>query len=171
MYKIQKGILPSILRIVGAVLILYSMLIFFKVMVWPIWQGNQSSIFEQMIIFSTTSIPFFVFGFLLISVFPEVRLSQEGLRYRVLLFYGMVRWNEFYNLVEMKNGVILLSVNRKGLFFFNGLLVQRFIGYILRHEYPVILLAPGLEQRERMLEEIMANSPAKNLRKANDPYS
>ncbi|SRR6266508_1955651 len=173
MYKIQKGILPVTLLIVGMITILYSMIVLFLFSAKLIFLGKFElpSDFEQQISFYLPAIPLLVLGLYLTTVFPWIRLSQEGLRYRGLFFNGTVRWAEFNNIVELKNGIILLSISRKGFFPFRGLIFQRFTGILLRYEYPAILLAPGLEQREQVLAEIMAKSPVKEVRKVRDPYS
>jgi hypothetical protein len=173
MYKIQKGFLPLALLIIGMITIMYSLIVIFALLAKPIIFGKLElpSDFEQRVLFYLVAFPLLTFGLYLISIFPWIRLSKVGLKYRGLLFNGTVKWAEIDNLVELKGRIILLSIAPKRFFLLKGLLFQRFTGMLLGYEHPVILLSPGLQQREQILKEIMANSPAKEIRKTSDPYS
>jgi hypothetical protein len=172
-YKIQRGVLPYALLFIGMITIMYSGTVLFLLLAKPIILRTLElpNDFKQRILFYLSAIPLFVFGFYLTSIFPRIKLTRGGLKYRSILFYGQLRWNEIDNLFEMKNGTILISINPKRFFLFKGLLFQRLTGVFLGHKYPVLLLAPGLEQRDQIVEEIMTNSLVKKVRIFGDPNS
>lgn len=171
MFKTQKGAFPISSKIIGLSAILFSMFITSRFVLELFRQTEKHSLLIALFFLSSIVAPFFIFGFLFLSIFPDVRLSSDGIRYRVWLAYGVVKWNEIENLVELNNGVIVISIQRKGFSVFRRLFFQRIVGYFIRHEYPVILLSRGLEQRESLLIEIMANCSVKQIRKMSDPYT
>jgi hypothetical protein len=173
MYKIQKGFLPITLLIIGMTTVIYSLIVIFILLAKPVIFGifQLPSDFEQRVLFYIISFPLFIFGLYLTSIFPWIRLSQAGIKYRGLFINRTVRWAEIDNLVEVKGGIILLAINPKGSLLLKGLLFQRFTGILLGCNCPVVLMAPGLEQREQIINEVIANSSIKEIRKTNDPYS
>jgi len=156
-YKIQKGILPLTLLIVGMLTIMYSMVplfiffapsIFLNKLVFP-------ADFNQKMLFYLTAPPLGILGFYLTSIFPWIKVGRQGIKIRGVYINHLVKWSEISNLVEIKNGTILVLVNRKSSPLFNGLLFQRFTGMVLGYKHPAILLSPGLEQRDEVLKEVM----------------
>ena len=128
--------------------------------------------FKIRILFFIFAILFFLLGMYLANVYPRVLLTRGGLHYLgFTLYYGQLRWNEVDDLFELKNGTILILINPKRFFLFKGLFFQRLTGILLGHKHPVLLLAPGLELRDRIIEEIMANSSVKEIHKFGDPNS
>jgi hypothetical protein len=171
MFKTQKGVFPTLLKIIGLSAILFSMFITSRFILELFRQTERHSLIIPLFILSSITVPFFIFGFLFLSIFPDVRLSADGIRYRVWLSHNVVKWNEIENLIELNNGIIVVSIRRKGLAILRGLFFQRIIGYFIHHEYPVILLSRGLEHRKSIVIEIMNSCPGMKIRKLSDPYT
>ena len=175
-FKSQKGILPRASLIIGAIAVMFSsvILILLSPGPRPIFVGTLelSDDFKQRILFYIFAILLFFFGMYLANIYPRILLTRGGLHYLGFTFYyGQLRWNEIDGLFELKNGTILISINPKRFFLFKGMLFQRLTGILLGHKCPVLLLAPGFDQRDRIIEEIMANSLVKKVRKFGDPNS
>jgi hypothetical protein len=175
MFKTQKGILPRALVVIGMVAIMFSGFILFLLSPEqrPLILGTlELPDFKQRFLLYLSAILLFFFGLYLTSIYPRVLLTRVGLRYLgFILYYGQLRWNEIDELFELKNGTILISINPRRFFLFRGMLFQRLTGVLLGHKNPVLLLAPGLDQRDRVIEEIMANSLVKKVQKIGDPNS
>jgi hypothetical protein len=175
MFKTQKGVLPRTLVIIGMVAIMFSGFILFLLSPEPrplILRTFELPDFKQRFLLYLSAVLLFFLGLYLTSIYPRVLLTRGGLRYLgFILYYGQLRWNEIDELYELKNGTILISINPRRFFLFRGMLFQRLTGFLLGHEKPVLLLAPGLYQRDRVIEEIMANSHVKKVHKFGDPNS
>jgi hypothetical protein len=173
MYKRQKGLFPIASTVLG-MLILFGIFIFgldfFINLLKEETQITTFTVITALLYVFLILFPFSLIAGFLVSLFPEIRLTSQGVRYRWGLIYDTIKWDEIENLVELKNRTVLLSIRRKGISLLR-LYYQRIVGYYLKHEYPVLLLSPGLEQREMILSEIVKNSPVKDVRKVDDPYA
>lgn len=168
MFKPQKGILPRSLLIIGAATVMFSwfILILFISEPRPIFVGTLAlpDDFAIRILFFILAILLFFFGMYLANIYPRILLTREALHYLGFMFYyGQLRWNEIENLIELKNGTILVLISPKRFFLFKGMLFQRFTGVLLGHKQPILLLAPGLELRNQIIEEVMARDLVKNM--------
>ena len=103
---------------------------------------------------------FVVVGLIIAGSFPELRIVENGLKYRYLFVKGLVRWDEMEELVALKRpqGCLALVIKRKGFALFNGLWINALYGTGIGHENPVVLISRGLEQRAEFLSEIAAHS-------------
>lgn len=176
LFKNQKGFLPFALVITGNVAILFSGIILLLLSPGPkpifLRDLDLPDDFKLRILLYLSAILLFFFGLYLTSIYPRILLTRGGLKYLgFILYYGQLRWNEIDDLFELRNGTILISINPRRFFLFRGMFFQRLTGVLLGHKNPVLLLAPGLKQREQILTEIMRNSPAKKVRKISDTYS
>jgi hypothetical protein len=171
MYKRQRGLLPFILRLGGLVAILQSMI---TLIVWvprALFHQNVPANYDPIIVIITDFPIYLVMGLLLLSVFPEIRLTPDGLKYRVVAIYGLIKWSEIESVEQIKYEMIRIAIKRDGLSYFNGLFFQRIIGWYMRHEYPVLLLSPGLEGRDEIVQEILLHSIVRKVRVASDAYT
>jgi hypothetical protein len=175
-FKPQKGILSGSLLIIGAATVMFSWFIFFFLYLEPrsISVGSLEfpDDFRLRILFYTFAIFLFFVGLYLTNIYPRILLTRGGLHYLGFMFYyGQIRWNEIDSLFELKNGTILILINPKRFFMFKGMLFQRLTGVLLGHKRPVLLLAPGFELRDRIIQEIMANSLVKEVHKFGESKS
>lgn len=170
MYKKQRGLLPSIFNFGGLFAILCSIANF---VVWfpQILPPQRITDNDTVGYLLTVPVVLLVTGLLLLSVFPEIRLTPEGLKYRVGPIHSLIKWSEIESVSQMKFDVIRIAIKRDGFVLFNGLLFQRFIGSYMRHEYPLLLLSNGLEKRDEIVQEILTHSNVKKVRLASDVYT
>lgn len=171
MYKRQKGFLPFIFRFGGLVFISLSLIRFVE---WfPRALLNQKVRNTDPILALLTDVPLFlIFGLLFLNVFPDIRLAADGLKYRIgpIPIFRIVRWDEIESVALMKHEIIRIAIKRDGFSYFNGLFFQWFIGLFLKHEYPLLLLSPGLDGRDDIVQEILTHSKVKKVRLAGDIY-
>jgi hypothetical protein len=106
------------------------------------------------------SVLLFLFGNWLSWIFPAVKVTRNGLRCKHMFFYGSVKWSEMDTVLEFKNGVTALSINRKGLPLLNGLFFEWLTGKALRQKVPMILFTPEFFGGDKTIpQEIIANTP------------
>jgi len=168
MFRSQKGILPYTLLIVGAVTVMVSGIIFIllspepkPIFIRDLKPPDDLKIRVSIYIFAVL---FFFFGMYLANIYPRILLTRGGIHYLGFMFYyGRLKWSEIDDLIELKNGTILVQINPKRFFLFKGMLFQRLTGALLGFKRPVLLLSPGLNQREQTVEKIMANSLIKKV--------
>jgi hypothetical protein len=168
LFKHQRGLLPFALVITGGVAILFSGILLVLVSPEPkpilLRDLEIPNDFELRILLYLSTMLLFFLGLYLTSIFPRILITRGGLTYLgFILYFGHLRWNEIDNLIELKNGTILISINPRRFFLFKGMLFQRLTGVLLGHKCPVLLLAPGLELRDQIIEEIMAKSLVKKV--------
>jgi len=109
------------------------------------------------------SVILFLFGNWLIRIFPRVKIARNGLRCRGMYFFGLIKWSEMDTILELKNGVMALSIKRQGSPFLNGLFFEWLTGKALRQKDPVILFTPEFFAGNKTIpQEIIANTPATN---------
>ena len=103
-----------------------------------------------------------VMGITLAGLFPGIRLTAQGIRYKYLMFLGgTIKWPEVEKVVKLHqlNGFIAVAVKQyhASLLSKISLIPNYFYGLLLGFEQPVILFAPGLRQRDQIIEEILKN--------------
>ncbi len=171
MYKRQQGLLPFIFRFGGFAALLLSIVSF---VIWfprALFHQNVPANFDPIVVLLTDFPVCLIVGLLLFSVFPEIRLTSEGLKYRVVAIYGLIKWSEIESVEQIKSEVIRIAIKRDGFSFLNGLYLQRIVGWYMHHEYPLLLLSPGLEGRDELVQEILTHSNVKKIKLAGDVYT
>jgi hypothetical protein len=172
MYKMQRGFLPFIFKFGGLVFISLSLIKFIE---WfPRALLNQRVRNSDPVLVLLTDVPILlIFGLLFLNVFPDIRLTPDGVKYRVgpIPIYGLIEWSEIESVVQMKYEIIRIAIKRKGFFGFNRLFFQGYIGMFLHHEYPLLLLSPGLERRDEIVQEILTHSNVKRVKLTGDAYT
>jgi hypothetical protein len=172
MYKRQQGFFPFIFKFGGLVFISLSLIRFLE---WlPRALLHQRVRNSDPILVLLTDVPIFlIFGLFFLNIFPDIRLTPDGLKYRVgpIPIYGLIKWSEIESVVQMKYEIIRIAIKRNGFLGFNRLFFQRYIGLFLHHEYPLLLLSPGLERRDEIVQEILIHSNVKKVRLAGDVYT
>jgi hypothetical protein len=168
MFRTQKGILPFTLLAIGIVTILFSWAIFIILSPEPIPLLinilEPPDDFQIRILYFIFAVSLFFFGMYLANIYPRILLTQGGLHYLGFMFYyGQLQWNEIEDIIELKNGTILILINPKRFFLLKGMLFQRLTGVLLGHKQPVLLLAPGLELRNQIIEEVTARGLVENV--------
>lgn len=168
MHIYQRGILPIIFRISGIAALSASVLTFVVWFPHVLIHENvppNSDPLAVLIVF----IPCFLFtGFLLLSVFPPVQLLPTGFAYRLLFFYTVVEWSDIVLVEELRNGIICVSIRPRSFFHRYRFFFQHFVGSYMRRTYPVVLLSPGIQNYERVIDEIISYSHAKHARHSLD---
>jgi hypothetical protein len=167
-FKPQKGILPRALLYIGAVAVMFSWVIIFFLFPEPefgIIRIVELLDIKQRIFLCQAAILLFFFGIYLASIYPGILLTRGGLHYLGFMFYyGLLRWNEIDDLIELKNGTILILITPKRYFLFKGMLFQRLTGLLLGYKKPVLLIAPGFKLRDQIIEKILADGLVKKVR-------
>ena len=138
-FSSPKGIIPTVSRYFGYVLIAYSLygVLFFITDVLPeaFHSDIDVAVFLVLLyvwIIATAG----VFGIALASLFPAFRVVSEGVSYRFLFFFeGLIAWSEIARVIELKlpKGAIAVVVSRKGYSLFNpkGLFINGWYGALV----------------------------------------
>lgn len=167
MFTHQKGILPFITTFLGIAI----PCTFFGGAISLLFPGFASSVNSKpfgYVIEKTIQLLFglalylilpFFWGIFFSGIFPAIRFTKGGLKY--MYFGGLIKrtikWNEIDHWVELPAGFLALIVNRPGFPLLNGLFMNAIYGGLLRLGEPVILLSPGIKDRDKMLQEIAQN--------------
>jgi hypothetical protein len=107
-----------------------------------------------------------ILGTILIGSFQVIKLESEGIRNRLLIYNGpLIRWNEIDKITFLQNGYIAINIARSKLKSLNGLSLNRFYGYLLRINQPIILISPKLQHIDYFLQEIHTKSHPQEINK------
>ena len=169
MYNRQRGIFPRVATILGFVLIGYAAFVWVDVVSTKIVQNRTIQIiytsgdFFRDIIWSVLGslfilFPFWFTGIFLLSIFPEVRMITDGIKYRPFLSPRLVYWNEIESLIQLKNKVVAVNFRKKGNCILNGTCFHRLHSMLIQGDDFMLFLAPGLEHRDEILKKIMEMS-------------
>ena len=165
MYSHQKGFLPAITSSIAVILFVF-VIVGSIFSVFDYWVNirliySEADVVVKMINVSISYIILVVI-FTLISLFlggmfPDIKVNQNGIRYRYFLFiHGLVKWNEltaFDNLKRIPNYKVIV-ISRKGFILANGLWLNMLYGLITGFGEPVLLISSKFDDREKILVEI-----------------
>jgi hypothetical protein len=169
MYKSQRGCLPYFTTLIGTisfVLICTGILI---INLKSLSSSHLSveptdmliNILSNFAISLILLIIFLPWSLFLSEMFPAIQLSKEGIKYRYLAFFGgVIKYNEVKEIVDLRRFARykLIVISRKGFFLFNGLWKPTIFGLLFTGRLiPVLVLSPGIEDREKLLDEIQRN--------------
>ena len=158
-YKTQRSGIAFALTWVGMVVILISGAILFVSM--PTWFYRKPYVNFNPVPSIFLAILLFVLGYWLTCIFPTIQFTQTGIRCKRMYFYKSVKWSDMDNMVEFKNGTMVLSIKRKGWPLLNGLFFEWLTGKALRQKFPVILFTPEFFGSDKTIaQEFIANTPA-----------
>jgi len=167
MYSRQRGILPILVFTLGLALLVFAALISIKFGSENILNtmGQRTLSISDLlfeILFNVIAamfllFPFWFFGSFLLLTFPEIKILPIGLKYKSIIFSGLIKWSEIGSLVALPYDLIGVVINRRGFYFLNGLYFNKFYALIFRYQDPILLFAPGLENREYIISEIRKN--------------
>jgi hypothetical protein len=175
MYSVQKGFVPLITGVVSVILPLWVLIldtnyVFENINTRiPELMGDSTKPLWSVVVmvyFFTMLFPVII-GLLLASIFPNIEIRRDGLSFKYWGFWGSkVKWNEIDSLVYYPNGYIVMRLDKRGLSIFNGLYFNDLQGKVLKSQLPILVLSPGLENREEMVAEILTKcSPRIVLKK------
>jgi hypothetical protein len=170
-YK-QKGWIPGLITGLGmflhAVFILGSMYFIIPEIV-GYFQGQTmldaiilSTCYFMWMIAIVCSVPL-IAGALFVNAFPEIRCSEKGLETRVYkIFITTFPWEELNEIIEAPHNIKAVVIKRRGLNLVNGLYSNQIYGHNVKSKFPVLLLAPGLENRDEIINFIEFNNSNQN---------
>ena len=173
MYKTQKGCLPSLVTSIGGLFFVGS-LTYIVILDIIVATEFRSTIFYEELsrrLFSALVITL-IFLLLIIpltlmiaGMFPALRVTKEGLKYRFLGFWGgLIHWKEIEEIIDIKwpHNYKAIVISRKGLFLFNGLWSHVFYGLLFVGQLvPIILISPSVNAHEELQKEIYKNMEPK----------
>jgi hypothetical protein len=175
MFNYQRGILPITSLLLGFCLIAYSVFsgasvlqrFLLDLMDSGAWQ-TPSGLITLLLLLATFGV-IVALGIALAGIFPGIRLTRQGIRYKYLMFLGgTVKWPAVEKVVSLHqlHGFVAIAVtlSHASLLSKIALLPNYLYGLLLGFEQPVILLAPGLRQRDKIIEEILKNGSASGNR-------
>lgn len=166
----QKGLLPILTKLLGTLSLAFYFFgvaaAIYAMMIEPaIWhEENVAQIVVTLILALLIPAPFGFPGPILVSMYPDIRLTPQGIQYRYLrLFGGTIHWEEVDNLTKTRRFARYdaLIIDRPGfnLFTTKGLWLNTYHGLIFGiFIEPVLLLSDGLENRQHILREIRSRS-------------
>lgn len=168
MYLRQRGLVPVLASSVGLLTFLAFIGLEAVGVMRLIVQASEFAPHEivvRLVRVVGLGLPFLLVGMLFAGLFPEIRIVKDGIKYRFLTFVkGTIRWEEIEEVIEFSSGYIALAISRKGLYLLNGLYLNRLYGQIIRHEQPVLFLAPQTEDKQQVLAAIKSKSKARFIR-------
>ena len=181
MYKRQNGVLPLTASVAGTVLLLIGILVSLNFGIPYFGEHALQQPFSLLrllillVVIATTMLfflsPLWYIGAVLVTLFPKVWLVERGVKYRVIVFTGLLKWDEVDHIIRLRNDYVALAINRRGFALFNGLYFNRVHALFIGHEQPVLLLAPGLKDRERLLQEVASRIRAAVISRVDDLYT
>jgi hypothetical protein len=169
MYKRQRGCLPVILSSIGQIIFIgfSTVCLFYLVVIISQYYSKLFTLdFIKEFLSSGLRLAIwgsfiFYFSFLLSAMFPSIRISKNGIRYRYLIFWGgFIKWDEIEEIIDLKwpknwKGIV---ISRKGFSLFNSTWLFNVYGWAFMRELePIMLLVAGLEDREQIINEINAH--------------
>ena len=160
----QRGFLPSILYVTGLLVHLAiiggtSPFLFSTISAITSDEFNSHkaiSIVQLIIgmIGLVWSIPLII-GSFFVSVFPDMRVTEDGIEYCVYgIFRSRLKWNEINSVLQLPRGYRAIAISRAGSTLFNGLYTNKIFGDIVKSNLPVVLISPHLENIDFLLREI-----------------
>lgn len=168
MYRRQKGFITWFPNIISRVLLLLASYLFVEL----IYTASKMAV-PILIKIITPLFPWGLFSLPILyyaSKFPDLKFTNEGLRYRYLMFFhGMIRWEEVTELFMINHpksmrGVYALVIEREGFrypFWFKGLYFQTMHAIQLRTYSPVLLITHETitdEEKKKIKETINKSS-------------
>lgn len=179
MFNKQRGLWPQATFIVGVVLAAYFLLSLLTFLVNFIALATLVPPTPPIYLAAVVRVIFYViltlFSYIIFSLFPSVRLTDQGLEYRSLFFTRRVLWDEMVDILDVKR-----PKNAQALVFFrtrqNALLTaldnafrlypNQTYGAIVGVHEPVVVLSAGLENREAITQEIRRHLEAHGRKRA-----
>jgi hypothetical protein len=181
MFKKQRGVIPYLTFIIATIVLVFAALVSLNFAIPDIIDHAMRRpfsavdlVFEALINLVTALFllsPLWFVGGFLASLFPELRLVDEGVKCRSIVFTGIIKWSEIDHMIRLPNAYVALTIHRRGVSFMNGLYFNRVQGMIIRHERPVLLIAPGLDDHDALLGEIRSRSRAAASSHPGDLYT
>jgi hypothetical protein len=122
---------------------------------------------EFLVLSIVVLIPIWLMGFTLFSFWPDVRVTDMGIRYRFGggLFKDEIMWSEIKELYKFTSKkmfneyvVILIQRKKRGVFWPKKLLLQSIHAQIVDADLPVLMLSPRLINRDRVVDSITNNT-------------
>jgi hypothetical protein len=167
MFNKQRGVWQQVTFIVGVLVATYFMLSLLTFLLNFIALATLVPPTPPIYLAAIVRVIFYIililFGYIVFSLFPSVRLTGEGLEYRSLFFTRRVLWDEMVDILDVRR-----PKNAQALVFFrtrqNALLTaldnafrlypNQTHGAIVGVHEPVVVLSAGLENREAITQEI-----------------
>jgi hypothetical protein len=180
MYHHQNGFFPSLVKALSR-LIYFGIVIIGIYNIVSLWLNFQKEMPFKQALFQFVPIAgaIILFYFIFINplllvlggLFPAIRITKQGLKYRYLLSNGgLIKWNEIEEVIDLKRPQKYKAVlfSQRGLSIFNELWACSIHGLLfLGVSEPLIIISPLTEDREQLLEEISKNLVTNhNLEKA-----
>ena len=160
-YKTQRSNIAFALSWGGMVVILVSFAILLVSMPPKLYQKPNVGLYSVPSII--LAILVFVFGYWLTCIFPTIKITDKGIQCKRMYFYISLKWREMDNMIELKNGMMALTIKRKGWSLLNGLFFEWLTSKALRQKHPVILFTPEFFGGDKTIpQQIIANTPAES---------
>ena len=167
MYSQQKGFWPLLTKLAGMIILVYGIAAGLTALVEQIIESLDKNYPLIVILIASIAallvlgIPVWV-GLVLVNLFPAIRVTQEGLKYKALSFFGgLITWGEIDDVLILSNKFVVVSFVKPGFFLFNGTYFNKLCGLLIKHEGTVLFLSPGIADEADILLEIYKNSSIK----------
>ena len=167
MYNQQNGFFPSVTKLLGLAILVYS---FFVTLLQVISKILSSNTLIDIVITFVTAVVVLLFpmwlGLFLVKMFPSVRVMPDGIKFVSIGFLkDVIKWSEIEETLLFENGCIAIAFQRRGLFVLNRTYFNKLYGMLIRHESAVLFLSPGTTNRDEILAAIHRNSNVQGLKK------
>jgi hypothetical protein len=156
-YKTPIGFRPVILRIISVFLLLIGVIMSLLFTIGAIL--DKRSIFEILAnTFIFLMLPGYP-GLRLASRYPEIRMSSKGVNFRYLRFItGVILWKEIDTVIKLDRpksfkDYYAVVIDREGViypFVTKGLFIQSMYAPLFRTNAPVLLISPGLLDKDEI---------------------
>jgi hypothetical protein len=172
MFYKQKGFWPAFTLVAGGLLAIYFLLVILLYIVNFIILAEILPVTPGMIIrVLLSSLLYFIFvflGYLLMSLFPSVRVTADGIEYKTLFVLRKIAWNEIVNLSEARwpkgTKAVIFIRKRESAFRYLlensiGLYPNQTHGLLVGVHEPIVAFTKGLQNRDAILKEIQKHVP------------
>ena len=167
MYYRQNGFLPWVIRLLGLIILVYSVFVTLVNALSKLITNHEPFDFVITLLASLIVLAFPLWlGLLLVNMFPSIRVISAGIRYSSVSFLnGTIEWNEIEDLVLFENNYLAIIFEKRGLALLNGSYFQRLYGLLIRREGSVIFISPRTTNRQEVLDAIFQNTPIKLIKR------
>ena len=167
-----RGFLPNLAALLGLLIPGCSFILFLP-SISKLFRYEASFLENSgVLVFSMIILGFPIFwGLFFSGLFPFIKITQQGIAYCYLEFFGgVVRWNEI-EAVSVRKDFLLIRISRSGLPIFNGLYFNKFYGRLFKIGDPILLVWLEKKDNDAILQRIINEVPWISIGSANASHT
>lgn len=143
MYIRQRGFVPTVIGLTGTVVTVYSLLVILKGLTFIIEWGYNIGAILVLLVF----LLIICYAFWFISLFPDVIILENGIKYRVFGFLAVfIEWDDIWKVTEISSPfflrghfAVLLRQGKTSIWRMPSMMLKTLIS---RTEQPAFFISP-----------------------------